>query len=175
MQIRDPNAPARVSNTPFERVPICPFFFGDSSASPSLTYCWMVHSDIECLCRQRQNHSLFKLRDHQVYIFSQHTFWWIAYEQWNGLDFLHLGLLDVVVFEWRFFGFALSKNLFLWWCRYFYLFMSTARIRKRDINIGGHSDDEEDASMFFLDSWRTCICRVGCWLSWLENWAACIA
>ncbi len=37
------------------------------------------------------------------------------------------------------------------------------------INLEGHSDDEEDASIFFLDSQRTCICRVGCWLSWLKN------
>ena len=37
------------------------------------------------------------------------------------------------------------------------------------INVGGCSDEEEDVSAFFIDNQRTCICRVGCWLSWLEN------
>ena len=79
--------------------------------------------------------------------------------------FLHLGLLDVVVFEWSFFGFALSKDLFFDGVGFLFVDEESKDKGERlllSINVGGRSDDEEDASIYFLDSRRTCICRVGC-------------
>ncbi len=92
---------------------VAPFSLGTHLLVPHLHIVGWCVQIFKCLCHQRQNHSLFELRDHPFYFFPWRTFWWLAYEQWNGLIFLLFGLLDVVVLEWRFFGFPLLNNLFL--------------------------------------------------------------
>ncbi len=105
----------------------------------------------------------------ETYFFPRHTFWWIAYEQWNGLVFLNLGLFNVVVFERRFFRFASCQRICFCDVIVFSFFDEESKDKGErlwlSINVGGRSDHEEDASIFFLDSQHTCICRVGCWLS----------